>query len=117
MPDLRSYRRGPGGSSAVATNVSPGPRGPRRAPRGVVVAADTPGIGGSSALRGIHLDPAINPTTFVATALAYPEFEPPVTHRISTMTTGFQAPTKALVMVEVSWWCSGAGGILPARPA
>jgi hypothetical protein len=48
---------------------------------------------------------------------SYPKFEPPVTRRISTMTTGFQAPTKALVIVEVSWWCSGAGGILPARPA
>jgi len=45
------------------------------------------------------------------------KLEPPVTRRISTMTTGFQAPTKALVIVEVLWWCSGAGGILPARPA
>jgi len=45
------------------------------APRGVVVAADTPGIGGSSALRGIHLDPAITPTTFVATALAGPRVD------------------------------------------
>jgi hypothetical protein len=40
------------------------------APRCVVVAADTTSIGGSSALRCIHLDPAITPATFVATALA-----------------------------------------------
>jgi aminomethyltransferase len=39
------------------------------APRGVVVTADTPSIGGSSALRGIHLDPAITPTTSTAAAL------------------------------------------------
>jgi hypothetical protein len=39
------------------------------APGGVVVAAGTPGIGGDAALRGIHLDPAITPATFVATAL------------------------------------------------
>src|SRR3954453_15756921 len=51
--DVRRVLAGPGGAS-------------RRCRRRY------PGIGGSSALRGIHLDPAITPTTSAGTALGWP---------------------------------------------